>query len=179
MTLQEASPRVTRSAIQRLFKRNQISARTGRHWRFNLKEIEKWCSSHGSDKNLNADTLSCPPDPPRRNKPTGGGDFGLVTCSDTGCSASGGLRARLALRRSIARLRASVTNQADTDPRDASNVSASRQVCHSTSATTRSRSAGIACCASASSPSPRYAAKSYSDCSHNSAFTAFFNNFTH
>jgi excisionase family DNA binding protein len=58
MTLQETAAylRVTRSTIQRLLKRNQIPAfRIDRHWRFNLEEIEKWCSSHASVKNLNAD----------------------------------------------------------------------------------------------------------------------------
>ena len=53
MTLQETADylRVTRSTIQRLLKRNQIPAfRIGRHWRFNLEEIESWCSSRASDK---------------------------------------------------------------------------------------------------------------------------------
>jgi excisionase family DNA binding protein len=47
---------VTRSTIHRLLKRNQIPAfRIGRHWRFNLKEIENWCSFHASDKDPNAE----------------------------------------------------------------------------------------------------------------------------
>jgi excisionase family DNA binding protein len=48
MTLQEVAEylRVTRSTIHQLLKRNQIPAfRIGRHWRFNLEEIENWCSS--------------------------------------------------------------------------------------------------------------------------------------
>ena len=48
MTLQETAEylRVTRSTIHRLLKRNQIPAfRIGRHWRFNVEEIDNWCSS--------------------------------------------------------------------------------------------------------------------------------------
>jgi excisionase family DNA binding protein len=48
MTLQEVAEylRVTRSTIHRLLKRNQIPAfRIGRHWRFNLEEIDNWCAS--------------------------------------------------------------------------------------------------------------------------------------
>jgi excisionase family DNA binding protein len=48
MTLQEVAEylRVTRSTIHRLLKRNQISAfRIGRHWRFNVEEIDNWCAS--------------------------------------------------------------------------------------------------------------------------------------
>ena len=58
MTLQETADylRVTRSTIHRLLKRNQIPAfRIGRHWRFNLEEIENWCSSRASDKDPNAE----------------------------------------------------------------------------------------------------------------------------
>jgi excisionase family DNA binding protein len=58
MTLQETADylRVTRSTIHRLLKGNQIPAfRIGRHWRFNLEEIENWCSSHASDKDSNAE----------------------------------------------------------------------------------------------------------------------------
>ena len=58
MTLQETAEylRVTRSTIHRLLKRNQIPAfRIGRHWRFNLEEIERWCSAHASGKHSNAD----------------------------------------------------------------------------------------------------------------------------
>ena len=48
--------RVTRSTIHRLLKRNQIPAfRIGRHWRFNLEEIENWCASHASNKHPNAE----------------------------------------------------------------------------------------------------------------------------
>ena len=47
---------MTRSTIHRLLKRNQIPAfRIGRHWRFNLEEIENWCSSHASGKDPNAE----------------------------------------------------------------------------------------------------------------------------
>jgi excisionase family DNA binding protein len=59
MTLQETADylRVTRSTIHRLLKRNQIPAfRIGRHWRFNVEEIERWCSSHVSGKDLKADS---------------------------------------------------------------------------------------------------------------------------
>ena len=58
MTLQETADylRVTRSTIHRLLKRNQIPAfRIGRHWRFNLEEIESWCSSRASDKDPKAE----------------------------------------------------------------------------------------------------------------------------
>jgi excisionase family DNA binding protein len=58
MTLQETADylRVTRSTIHRLLKRNQIPAfRIGRHWRFNLEEIENWCASHASNKDPNAE----------------------------------------------------------------------------------------------------------------------------
>ena len=58
MTLQETADylRVTRSTIHRLLKRNQIPAfRIGRHWRFNLEEIENWCSSRASDKDPNGE----------------------------------------------------------------------------------------------------------------------------
>lgn len=53
MTLQEIANylRVTRSTIHRLLKRNQIPAfRIGRHWRFNVEEIENWCSSRALSK---------------------------------------------------------------------------------------------------------------------------------
>ena len=47
---------MTRSTIHRLLKRNQIPAfRIGRHWRFNLEEIENWCASHASNKHPNAE----------------------------------------------------------------------------------------------------------------------------
>jgi excisionase family DNA binding protein len=58
MTLQEIADylRVTRSTIHRLLKRNQIPAfRIGRHWRFNLEEIESWCSSRALGEDPNAD----------------------------------------------------------------------------------------------------------------------------
>ena len=48
MTLQETAEylRVTRSTIHRLLQRNQIPAfRIGRHWRFNVEEIDNWCAS--------------------------------------------------------------------------------------------------------------------------------------
>ena len=48
MTMQEVAEylRVTRSTIHRLLKRNQIPAfRIGRHWRFNVEEINNWCAS--------------------------------------------------------------------------------------------------------------------------------------
>jgi excisionase family DNA binding protein len=48
LTLHEIAEtfRVTRSTIHRLLKSNQIPAfRIGRHWRFNVKEIDNWCSS--------------------------------------------------------------------------------------------------------------------------------------
>lgn len=58
MTLQEVANylRVTRSTIHRLLKRNQIPGfRIGRHWRFNVEEIDKWCSSRVSTKDPKAD----------------------------------------------------------------------------------------------------------------------------
>jgi excisionase family DNA binding protein len=58
MTLQETADylRVTRSTIQRLLQRNQIPAfRIGRHWRFNIEEIENWCSSRALHKDSQAD----------------------------------------------------------------------------------------------------------------------------
>jgi excisionase family DNA binding protein len=58
MTLQEIADylRVTRSTIHRLLKRNQIPAfRIGRHWRFNVEEIENWCSSRALGKDQKAD----------------------------------------------------------------------------------------------------------------------------
>jgi excisionase family DNA binding protein len=58
MTLQEIADylRVTRSTIHRLLKRNQIPAfRIGRHWRFNVEEIDNWCSSSAVSKEPKAD----------------------------------------------------------------------------------------------------------------------------
>jgi excisionase family DNA binding protein len=58
MTLQETAEylRVTRSTIHRLLKRNQIPAfRIGRHWRFNVEEIDNWCSSGVVSKEPKAD----------------------------------------------------------------------------------------------------------------------------
>jgi excisionase family DNA binding protein len=58
MTLQETAGylRVTRSTIHRLLKRNQIPAfRIGRHWRFNVEEIDNWCSSSIVSKEPKAD----------------------------------------------------------------------------------------------------------------------------
>ncbi len=58
MTLQETADylRVTRSTIHRLLKRNQIPGfRIGRHWRFNVEEINNWCSSRASTKDPKAD----------------------------------------------------------------------------------------------------------------------------
>ena len=58
MTLQETADylRVTRSTIQRLLKHNQIPAfRIGRHWRFNIEEIQTWCSSRELHKDPKAD----------------------------------------------------------------------------------------------------------------------------
>jgi excisionase family DNA binding protein len=58
MTLLEVAEylRVTRSTIHRLLKRNQIPAfRIGRHWRFNLEEIENWCSSRELSADPKAD----------------------------------------------------------------------------------------------------------------------------
>ncbi len=52
MTLQEVAdyPRVTRATIHRMLKRNQIPTfRIGRHWRFNLEEIDNWCASQGAE----------------------------------------------------------------------------------------------------------------------------------
>jgi excisionase family DNA binding protein len=48
MTMQEVAEylRVTRSTINRLLKRNQIPAfRIGKHWRFNVEQIDNWCAS--------------------------------------------------------------------------------------------------------------------------------------
>jgi excisionase family DNA binding protein len=58
MTLQETADylRVTCSTIQRLLKRNQIPAfRIGSHWRFNIEEIENWCSSRAMHKDSKVD----------------------------------------------------------------------------------------------------------------------------
>jgi excisionase family DNA binding protein len=58
MTLQEIADylRVTRSTIHRMLKRNQIPAfRIGRHWRFNVEEIDNWCSSSVMSKEPKAD----------------------------------------------------------------------------------------------------------------------------
>ena len=58
MTLQEVAQylRVTRSTIHRLLKRNEIPAfRIGRHWRFNVEEIENWCASRASGKSPGTD----------------------------------------------------------------------------------------------------------------------------
>ena len=58
MTLQEMADylRVTRSTIHRLLKHNQIPAfRIGRHWRFNLEEVETWCSSRALSGGLKRD----------------------------------------------------------------------------------------------------------------------------
>ena len=58
MTLQETADylRVTRSTIQRLLKHNQIPAfRIGRHWRFNVEEIDNWCASRELHKDPKAD----------------------------------------------------------------------------------------------------------------------------
>ena len=58
MTLQETADylRVTRSTIHRLLRRNQIQAfRIGRHWRFNVEEIDNWCSSRVLTKEPKAD----------------------------------------------------------------------------------------------------------------------------
>jgi excisionase family DNA binding protein len=58
MTLQEIADylRVTRSTIHRLLKRNQIPAfRIGRHWRFNVEEIDNWCSSRMLTRDPKAD----------------------------------------------------------------------------------------------------------------------------
>jgi excisionase family DNA binding protein len=58
MTMQEVSDylRVTRSTIHRMLKRNQIPAfRIGRHWRFNLEEINKWCASQALSKEPKGD----------------------------------------------------------------------------------------------------------------------------
>jgi excisionase family DNA binding protein len=52
MTLQEVADylRVTRATIHRMLKRNQIPTfRIGRHWRFNLEEIDNWCASQGAE----------------------------------------------------------------------------------------------------------------------------------
>jgi excisionase family DNA binding protein len=53
MTLQEVADylRVTPSTIHRMLKRDEIPAfRIGRHWRFNLEEIDNWCASHALGK---------------------------------------------------------------------------------------------------------------------------------
>jgi excisionase family DNA binding protein len=53
MTLQEVADylRVTRSTIHRMMKRNEIPGfRIGRHWRFNLDEIDRWLSSRTLNK---------------------------------------------------------------------------------------------------------------------------------
>jgi excisionase family DNA binding protein len=58
MTLQEVADylRVTRSTIHRLLKRNEIPAfRIGRHWRFNVEEIEDWCASRASGRDPRMD----------------------------------------------------------------------------------------------------------------------------
>ena len=58
MTLQGVADylRVTRSTIHRLLKRNEIPAfRIGRHWRFNLEEIDNWCASHALSKEPKGD----------------------------------------------------------------------------------------------------------------------------
>jgi excisionase family DNA binding protein len=48
ITLQELVDhlRVTHSTLHRVLARNQIPAfRVGRHWRFDLDEIDNWCAS--------------------------------------------------------------------------------------------------------------------------------------
>jgi excisionase family DNA binding protein len=58
MTLQEIADylRVTRSTLHRMLKRNQIPAfRIGRHWRFNLEVINKWCASQALSKEPKGD----------------------------------------------------------------------------------------------------------------------------
>ena len=58
MTLQEIADylRVTRATIHRMLKRNQIPAfRIGRHWRFNLAVINKWCASQALSKEPKGD----------------------------------------------------------------------------------------------------------------------------
>jgi excisionase family DNA binding protein len=58
MTLQEIADylHVTRSTIHRLLKHRRIPAfRIGRHWRFNVEEVENWCSSHTLCENPKAD----------------------------------------------------------------------------------------------------------------------------
>lgn len=58
MTLQEIADylRVTRSTIHRLLKRKEIPAfRIGRHWRFNVEEIESWCASRALNKDSKPD----------------------------------------------------------------------------------------------------------------------------
>jgi len=59
MTMQEVADylRVTRSTIHRLLKRNQIPAfRIGRHWRFNVAEIDRWCASRMPSENTKEET---------------------------------------------------------------------------------------------------------------------------
>jgi excisionase family DNA binding protein len=59
MTLQEVADylRVTRSTVHRLLKRNEIPAfRIGRHWRFNLAEIDRWCASRMLSENNKEET---------------------------------------------------------------------------------------------------------------------------
>jgi len=44
------------STIYRLLRQNQIPAfRIGRHWRFNVEEIDNWCSSRVLTRNPKAD----------------------------------------------------------------------------------------------------------------------------
>jgi len=59
MTMQEIADylRVTRSTVHRLLKRNAIPAfRIGRHWRFNLAEIDRWCASRMLSENTREKT---------------------------------------------------------------------------------------------------------------------------
>jgi len=59
MTMEEVADylRVTRSTIHRLLKRNEIPAfRIGRHWRFNVAEIDRWCASRISSENTKEET---------------------------------------------------------------------------------------------------------------------------
>jgi len=54
MTMQEVADylRVTRSTIHRLLNRDEIPAfRIGRLWRFDVAEIDRWCSSSMPGKN--------------------------------------------------------------------------------------------------------------------------------
>ena len=59
MTLQEVADYSARDpfeAIHRMLKRNQIPAfRIGRHWRFNLEVINKWCASRALSKEPEGD----------------------------------------------------------------------------------------------------------------------------